>query len=74
MPTFEYHGPTPTWRKKFTLDGNGNRLELFPDSVSEPFDYVQVGGRKVEGRTFEDGERFDAEQNPDTNYFTQVEE
>lgn len=72
MPTFEYHGPTPTERRKYTLDGNGNQLELYPDHVSEPFDYVQPGGRQVEGRTFENGERFDAETNPDPNYFTEV--
>lgn len=72
MPQFEYNGPTPNWRKKFTLDGNGNRLELYPDSVSDPFDYTRPGGQKVEGRTFEVGERFDAEVNPDPNYFTEV--
>lgn len=72
MPQFEYIGDTPNWRKKFTLDGNGNRLELYPDSVSDPVDYVRPHGAVVLGRTFEAGERFDAAENPDPERFKEV--
>lgn len=72
MPVFEYYGPTPAWRKKFTLDGNGNRLELFPDEVSEPIDYVRDNGDEVKGRQFEVGEHVACQENPDPVLFLEV--
>jgi hypothetical protein len=72
MPIFEYNGPAEKWRPKHTLDGNGNRLELFPDMVSEPFTYTRDNGDVVEDRTFEVGEHVAAAENPNPEYFTEV--
>lgn len=72
MPIYQYNGPTPNERKKFTLDGNGGSVELYPDHVSDPYDYVMEDGGQVQQRTFEVGEHVAAVDNPDPANFTEV--
>lgn len=73
MPTYEYTGDTPQSRPNYTADAEGNLLELAQGiPVSDPIDYVQVGGVQVQGRRFERGEHVAAEGNPDPARFNEV--